>query len=63
MITVDKSMVYEVDLSSGLPAIINYDANGMWSQPTTKSVDYTAKKPVLIEQDAAEHHKADKHHY
>ena len=49
MVTVDKSTVFEVDLSDGGPATINYDANGNWSLASKKkAIDYTLTVPAKV---------------
>lgn len=49
MITVDKSDVFEVDLTGSTSATINYDANGVWSRSSTsKPIDYTRTVPGKV---------------
>jgi len=48
MITVDKTTVFEVDLSDGQPKTITYDANGNWSLVSLNPIDYTLKTPAKV---------------
>jgi len=49
MITVDKSTVFEVDLSDDQPKTITYDANANWSLASkSNSIDYTLKTPAKV---------------
>lgn len=49
MITVDKSDIFEVDLSDGQPAVVEYNGNGIWSLANAaRAIDYTLKATAKV---------------